>query len=87
MNSMSKRHLIPWLVTERDFLRYISRALRACKAGRAELFYHRFHKKRPPVLFVLTRYPVPHGILDTAYTFFLRGRVTKVRLENLPPMQ
>lgn len=70
------RYLTPWLVPERDFVRYLSRALRACRGGsRHAVLSPAPQEGSPSVLLVLTRYPDPYGILDAAYASFFRGRV------------
>lgn len=79
--------LVPWLVSERDLVRYLSRELRACLAGRVVLFLHRNIGRGTTVLLAIVRMPDDQGALAAAWESYQRGRVTRVRLQELPAIR
>lgn len=81
------RPLVPWLVTYRDFHRYLYRALNACKHGRVVFFYHRQESRKQKMLIALTPYPDWERTLARARESFAEGRVKKVRLEDQPAIR
>lgn len=80
-------YLMPWLVTQRDFVRYRSRALRACLAGRVLLFLHWNKEMGTTALLALVRVPGEQAALAAALKSFDSGRVKKVRLQDLPAIR
>jgi len=78
---------MPWLITERDLLRYTYRALHACDRGRIVFFRHRDQESQTMVLMALVRYPEPPGAMMAASNSFRAGRVKRVRLEDLPAIR
>jgi isochorismate synthase EntC len=80
---MKARHLQPWLVKQRDFVRYLGRALAACAAGRVIFFYHRDCRDKK-ILIALAPYPDWKQLVQAAGLAVANGRYRKVVLANLP---
>jgi hypothetical protein len=78
---------IPWLVTQRDFYRYLGRALDACKSGRVVFFYHRPPGNKKPVLVALAPSKDWLDVLAAATTTFHGGKYRKVVLEKQPKLR
>ncbi len=76
--------LIPWFVSERDFRRYLGRALNACAQGRVVFFYHLDRAKKKKLLLALAPYPDWKRELEVALVSFAGGRCRRVVLEDLP---
>lgn len=79
-----KHPLIPWIVTERDLHRNLSRALIACRRGRVLFFIQHPRGGGEKRLFALL--PPYRGLLalTTASASLAAGRVKQVRLAALP---
>lgn len=79
--------LIPWLISCRDFQRYIYRAVRACANGRVIFVYYPIDRRKGKQLFALRRYPDMKNEYADACRSFNTGRVVKTKLEDLPPIR
>ena len=80
----NKRTLVPWLVSGRDFSRYLYRALRECRRGRVIFFTYRFKEEKHLRIFKIIRCPVREIEDRNACASYAAGRVKRVRLEALP---
>lgn len=78
---------MPWIVTGRDFLRYIYRALRECSRGRVIFFTYRLREEKQQRIFMVMRCPVQERDHRNACASFAAGRVKRVRLEDLPSIR
>lgn len=79
--------MLPWLVKERDFRRYLGRALDACESGRVVFFYHQPKRKKRQVLLALAPWHDWQKVLAAASASFNSGRYRKVVLEKLPSIK
>ena len=74
---------LPWLVTQRDLHRYLSRALDACERGHVLLFWHRQSRNKRMLLSL-----VPHTNweqrLAQAMVAYRGARYRRVTLKKLP---
>lgn len=76
---------IPWLVSERDFRRYLGRAVNACMRGRVVFFYHRNRETQQRALLALVPYSDWEHRLAIARASIDAGRVRVVRLGKDSP--
>jgi hypothetical protein len=76
------RHLVPWLVKERDLRRYLGRAFKACLKGRVVLFVHTYKQKCWLLSLALDKNH--DALVEAAWINFQKGRYRKVVLANLP---